>query len=69
MAIMVIITAIILGYRIQQNSDVLEGANAIYGAYYRHDIMADVNFNTRLLSMLSTGLYWARNNQGNATVE
>ena len=49
MAIMITLTAVILAYRIKQNSDVEEGYSAFYKAYYRLDEMADINFYTRWL--------------------
>lgn len=49
MLILIVLSALILGYRMTQSSDVQEGADAIYMAYQRHDIMAEVNFYSRLL--------------------
>lgn len=36
-----------------------EGADAIYMAYIRHNIMADVNYYTRVLKMLGNSTYLA----------
>jgi hypothetical protein len=49
MLMLITLTAVILAFRIQQNADVDEGTNAIYKAYLRHDIMADVNYYCRWL--------------------
>ncbi|KAM3130308.1 hypothetical protein pb186bvf_017604 [Paramecium bursaria] len=57
MIILIILSALILGYKINQNNDMQEGSNAIYTGYLRHNVMADVNFYTRLLSMLGNFTY------------
>lgn len=69
MLVVIVMAALILGYRMQQNSDVQEGADAIYQAYFRHNIMADVNFYTRLLEMLATGKYYTRDGTQVETLE
>ncbi|CAD8089671.1 unnamed protein product [Paramecium primaurelia] len=59
MLLLIVLSALILGYRMSQSSDVQEGADAIYLSYMRHNIMADVNFYTRLLQMLGNSTYIA----------
>lgn len=61
MLILIVLTALILGYRLAQSADVKEGADAIFMSFRRHNLMADVNFYTRMLQMLGNSTFTAKN--------
>ncbi|CAD8137448.1 unnamed protein product [Paramecium pentaurelia] len=53
--ILIVLSSIQLGYRLQQNDELLNGHSAITMAYYRTGVMADVVFYTRYLQLMAYG--------------
>lgn len=57
--VVVILTGVELGFKIQQSGDILEGVQAIDFSYKRHNIMADVNYNSRIIWAVANEFYTA----------
>lgn len=45
--IIIVLTAVSLGEKIKQTSDIEEGMTGIYTSYNRHNVMSNINYNTR----------------------
>lgn len=66
---LIIIVSVDLTYRLAQNSNTIEGENAIYYSYMRINTMSDVIFYSRMLDMLANGRYVPNNGQTVKEVE
>ncbi|CAD8045670.1 unnamed protein product [Paramecium sonneborni] len=53
--ILIVLSSVQLGYRLEQNNEILNGHSAITMAYYRTGVMADVVFYTRYLQLMAYG--------------
>jgi hypothetical protein len=66
---LITISSVELNFKLSSSSDVDIGLNAIYNAYMRHTLLADVIFYCRMLNLLGKDIYIPRKDDTKESVE